>query len=111
MGEKLKATALVVEDDQIQRAMVAMLLEETDIQVIQCESAEAAELVLEKVGGCLCMVFTDVYLAGRMTGAELATKDDLESMRAEVSGVRSEVADFKSDMHTLRAALTSPPIC
>ena len=74
MGDKFKATALVVEDDQIQRAMVAMLLEETDIQVIQCESAEAAELVLEKVGGCLCMMFTDVFLAGRMTGAELATK-------------------------------------
>jgi two-component system, cell cycle response regulator CpdR len=71
MGE---ATALVVENDQIQRAMVAMLLEETDIQVIQCESAEAAELVLEKVGLCLCMMFTDVSLAGRMTGAELATK-------------------------------------
>jgi hypothetical protein len=35
--------------------------------------------------------------------AELATKDDLESVRAEVSGVRSEVADVKSDMHTLRA--------
>src|ERR1700688_4381391 len=67
-------SALVVEDDGIQRAMVAMLLEETDIQVIQCESAEAAELVLEKVGACLCMMFTDVNLAGRMTGAELATK-------------------------------------
>jgi len=74
MEEQNKATALVVEDDQIQRAMVAMLLEETDIQVIQCESAEAAELVLEKVGGCLCMMFTDVNLAGRMTGAELAIK-------------------------------------
>jgi hypothetical protein len=35
--------------------------------------------------------------------AELATKDDLESVRAEVSGVRSEVADVKSDMHTVRA--------
>ena len=34
---------------------------------------------------------------------ELATKDDLESVRAEVSGVRSEVADVKSDMHSLRA--------
>jgi two-component system cell cycle response regulator CpdR len=74
MAEKLKATALVVEDDQMQRAMVATLLEETDIQVIQCESAEAAELVLEKVGGCLCMMFTDVDLAGRMTGTELANK-------------------------------------
>jgi two-component system cell cycle response regulator CpdR len=74
MGEKQNATAMVVEDDQIQRAMVVMLLEETGIQVIQCESAEAAELVLEKVGGCLCMMFTAVNLAGRMTGAELAMK-------------------------------------
>ena len=74
MGKETKAVALVVEDDQAQRAMVAMLLEETDIQVIQCESAEAAELVLEKVGGCLCMMFTDVNLAGMMTGAGLATE-------------------------------------
>ena len=74
MGEELKAVALVVEDDQAQRAMVSMLLEETDIEVIQCESAEAAELVLDKVGGYLCMMFTDVNLAGIMTGAELATK-------------------------------------
>jgi two-component system, cell cycle response regulator CpdR len=74
MEEKFQAIALVVEDDQMQRAMVATLLEETDIEVIQCESAEAAELVLEKVGGCLCTMFTDVNLAGRMTGTELATK-------------------------------------
>ena len=39
----------------------------------------------------------------RQMRAELATKDDLESVRAEVSGVRSEVADIKSDVHTLRA--------
>jgi hypothetical protein len=38
----------------------------------------------------------------RQIRAELATKDDLESVRAGVSGVRSEVADVKSDMHTLR---------
>ena len=30
-------------------------------------------------------------------------KDDLESVRAEVSGLRSDVADVKSDMHSLRA--------
>ena len=39
----------------------------------------------------------------RQMRAELATKDDLESVRAEVLGVRSEVADVKSDMHTRRA--------
>jgi hypothetical protein len=35
--------------------------------------------------------------------AELATKDDLESVRAEVSGVRSDVAEVKSEVHSLRA--------
>jgi phage-related tail protein len=39
----------------------------------------------------------------RQMREELATKDDLESVRAEVSGLRSDVADVKSDMHTLRA--------
>jgi two-component system, cell cycle response regulator CpdR len=66
MEEKFQAIALVVEGDQMQRAMVTTLLEEADIEVIQCESADAAEIVLEKVGGCLCMMFTDVNLAGRM---------------------------------------------
>src|SRR5580704_1677725 len=39
----------------------------------------------------------------RQMRAELATKDNLESVRAEVSDVRSEVADIKSDLRTLRA--------
>jgi two-component system, cell cycle response regulator CpdR len=63
----------VVEDDQMQRAKVVTLLKEADFQVIQCESGEAAELVLEKIGCCLCMMFADVELGGSMTGAELAT--------------------------------------
>ncbi len=57
-------TALVVEDDHAQRSLVSMLLEESDIKVIQCESAEAAVLVLNKIGGCLSILFTDVNLAG-----------------------------------------------
>ncbi len=65
-------TALVVEDDHAQRSLVSMLLEESDIKVIQCESAEAAVLVLNKIGGCLSILFTDVNLAGVMNGAELA---------------------------------------
>jgi len=64
--------ALVVEDDTLQRASIALLLEETEMDVFECESAEAAELVLEKVGGAICFMCTDVNLAGSMTGAELA---------------------------------------
>ena len=68
----LRATALVVEDDAMQREMLCVLLEESDYRVIQCESAEAAELVLDKYSMQLALMITDVSLAGRMSGVELA---------------------------------------
>jgi two-component system cell cycle response regulator CpdR len=67
-----RATALVVEDDVMQREMTCLLLEESDFNVIECESAEAAELVLERNGGSLSLMMTDVQLAGHMNGVELA---------------------------------------
>jgi two-component system, cell cycle response regulator CpdR len=67
-----RATALIVEDDPSQREMLSLLLEESDYEVIQCESAEAAELVLAKNGGALSLLITDVNLAGPMSGVELA---------------------------------------
>jgi CheY-like chemotaxis protein len=66
------ATALVVEDDPMQREMMCLLLEESDYAVIQCESGEAAELVLDKYSGSLELMITDVSLAGRKSGVELA---------------------------------------
>jgi two-component system cell cycle response regulator CpdR len=67
-----RATALIVEDEPMQRDMLCLLLEESGYDVIQCESAEAAERVLEKTAGTLCLMLTDVQLAGRMNGVELA---------------------------------------
>src|SRR5258708_35439129 len=74
MGQSkpLRATALVVEDDVMQREMTCLLLEESDFNVIECESAEAAELVLERNGGWLSLMMTDGQLAGHMNGVELA---------------------------------------
>jgi CheY-like chemotaxis protein len=67
-----KPIALVVEDDALQRATIVTLLEESEMDVIQCESGEAAALVLDHVGGCLTTLLTDVNLAGTMDGVELA---------------------------------------
>jgi DNA-binding NtrC family response regulator len=67
-----RATALIVEDDAMQREMICLLLEESDFDVIECESAEAAELVLERHPENLVLLMTDVNLAGNMNGAELA---------------------------------------
>jgi CheY-like chemotaxis protein len=74
MGQSkpFRATALIVEDDPMQREMICLLLEESDVDVIECESAEAAELVLENAGDNVALMLTDVQLAGNMNGVELA---------------------------------------
>ena len=67
-----RAKALVVEDDPMQRAMLELLLEESEFEVVACASAEAAELVLQGSGDDVALMMTDVELAGHMTGVELA---------------------------------------
>lgn len=74
MGQSkpFRPRALVVEDEPLQRELLVALLEECDFDVLQCESAEAAELILQKVGNAIAFLFTDVNLAGRLSGADLA---------------------------------------
>jgi CheY-like chemotaxis protein len=69
---KAKPTALVVEDDVIQRSMVALLLEECEMKVIECDSGEDAARVLHQSGGELAMIYADVHLPGDMSGIDLA---------------------------------------
>lgn len=70
MGEP--PTALVVEDDVRQRTLVSVLLEESDLRVVQCDSAEAALEAIDRIGSHLAMIFTEVELAGDIDGIELA---------------------------------------
>ena len=72
MGQSLKPTALVVEDDRDQRALVGALLEECDMKVVECETGEAAAVAMEHLRDSLVMIFVDVNLAGLMNGVELA---------------------------------------
>lgn len=74
MGQSkpFRATALVVEDDPMQREMISLLLEESHFDVIECESAEAAEVVLRRMARELALVMTDISLAGAMDGVSLA---------------------------------------
>ena len=62
----------MVEDDPLQRGMLALLLEESDMSVVECESAEAAAVLLDRYGSSLTLMITDINLAGNMTGVELA---------------------------------------
>jgi len=76
MGQvnSLRPLALVVEDDKQQRDALAGLLEKNQMQVIQCESAEAACIVLSKMGIGISFLFTGVELAGLMDGTSLALR-------------------------------------
>ena len=71
-SKPLRAIALIVEDDAMQRDMISMLLEESHYEVILCETAEEALLVLNRKGRKLSFLMTDINLAGNMSGAELA---------------------------------------
>jgi DNA-binding LytR/AlgR family response regulator len=67
-----KPIAVVVEDDMLQREDVAALLEESEMGVVQCDTAEEALRVLEKMGERVSLMFTDITLSGRIDGVELA---------------------------------------
>lgn len=64
--------ALVVEDDALQRDVLSELLKGQGLEVVECASAEVAELVVSAAGPELLALVTDVDLEGPMTGVELA---------------------------------------
>ena len=71
-GRAFKPIALVVEDDPDQRELLTLLLEESELHLFSCESAEAALRILDKYGSGISLIVTDVQLAGALTGADLA---------------------------------------
>jgi DNA-binding NtrC family response regulator len=58
--------AVVVEDDDDQRHLLGTIFEESDVQVIACDSADAAVKVMEKVGERTIFMFADVSNASRL---------------------------------------------
>jgi DNA-binding response OmpR family regulator len=96
MGQSkpFRPTALVVEDDPIQREMIALLLDETNYNVIQCEDAETAVLALKNLHPTLLV--TDVTLVGEMTGIDLVerAREINPALRVIVMSGRPPVRDL-----------------
>ena len=69
-SKSYRPTAIVVEEDAMQRDMIALMLDENNFDVIQCEDAETASLAVKACHPSL--LITDVNLSGRMSGLELA---------------------------------------
>jgi DNA-binding response OmpR family regulator len=64
--------ALLVEDDTLQRQVLADILKDDGFEVVECTTAEAAELVIATSGTELRTLVTDNHLDGAMSGIELA---------------------------------------
>jgi DNA-binding NtrC family response regulator len=67
-----KFMALLVEDDPLQRVVLADILTADGFDVLECATAEAAELIIATSGAEFRALVTDQNLEGSMRGSELA---------------------------------------
>ncbi len=64
--------ALVVEDEPQVRSLAATILEETDLRVVEAETAEEALAFLRNAAPDVAMIFADVKLPGGIDGIDIA---------------------------------------
>jgi two-component system, response regulator PdtaR len=62
---------LVVDDDVLVRALIADILRDADLIVIECSDAEEALDILRS-GTAVALLFSDVRMTGSMDGVRLA---------------------------------------
>lgn len=74
-------TALVVEDEPLVREMMADAFRGAGWQVLEASSAEAA-IALARAAARVDLVFTDIQLAGRLSGWDVA--DALRAIRDDL---------------------------
>jgi DNA-binding NtrC family response regulator len=67
-----KRAVLIVEDDAELRSLTAALFEDEQLDIIECESAEAALATLLIGRGEVAMIFAYIRLRGVMDGVDLA---------------------------------------
>ena len=63
---------MIVEDDLDLRRLTTTLLEDEQLETIECESAEAALAVMLIGGQEVAMIFADIRLPGVMDGVDLS---------------------------------------
>jgi DNA-binding NtrC family response regulator len=71
-AQSKRRIALIVEDDVELRLITKMVLEESKLDTIECDSAEAALATMLLRGKDIAMIFADIHLSGLMDGIDLA---------------------------------------
>ncbi|WP_338041778.1 response regulator [Methylobacterium organophilum] len=100
--------ALVVEEDADLRNLASVLIEETDLDVIACESAEAALSVLERPDVDVAMVLADTALAGAMDGVALARTVDARWPEVRLVVTSKRETDRASELPSHAVFLRKP---
>jgi CheY-like chemotaxis protein len=63
---------VIVEDDAELRLLMKMVLEDSEFDIIECQSAEMALATMLLEGRDVAMIFADIQLSGEMNGIDLA---------------------------------------
>ena len=63
---------MIVEDDAELRHLTKLVLEESELDIVESESAEAALATMLLRGRDVAMIFADIRLSGVMDGIDLA---------------------------------------
>src|SRR5213082_3144046 len=71
-AQQKRRAVMIVEDDAELRSLTASLLEDEQLDTIECESAEAALAVMLIGGREVALIFADVRLRGVIDGIDLA---------------------------------------
>jgi CheY-like chemotaxis protein len=112
-----KRTVLIVEDDAELRNLTAALLEDEQLDTIECESAEAALAVMLMHERDISMIFADVRLPGAMDGVDLAWEvkqrwpSQADARRNLVSAFRLGKCDARHSGAGAQGKLNKPPCC
>jgi CheY-like chemotaxis protein len=94
MGQAQQHRAvLIVEDDAELRSLTAALLEDEQLDTIECESAEAALAIMLIGGQHVALIFADIRLRGVMDGIDLCIlRGPIVGSRALLKRSHDEIA-------------------
>jgi len=94
MGQAQQHRAvLIVEDDAELRSLTAALLEDEQLDRIECESAEAALAIMLIGGQHVALIFADIRLRGVMDGIDLCIlRGPIVGSRALLKRSHDEIA-------------------
>ena len=79
-----RTVVIVVEDDPLLRSDAVAMLDAAGLDVADFGTADEALVFLERRGGAVAAVLTDVYMPGRLDGFDLAVRISLSWPRVLV---------------------------